>query len=200
MPGLDGYEAAKRIREITNKGHRPTIIALTANAMPQEIEKVETSGMDDILIKPISEQLICDVITEWFSDSTGKSPRSKISHATADSAEVFSLEQAKNLANGNTALAIELLNMLIKELPEHRRGIRQALADHNIDQLREVTHKLNGASRCCGTTALSKAAQLLEGSIDNHEHDKIAKRTAKLLKEIDKLEAYQLPTDLTTSV
>lgn len=199
MPGLDGYETTKRIRKVTNKGPRPTIIALTANAMPQEIEKVESSGMDDILIKPISEQLICEVISEWFSDSTKKSHSSRISHATADNTEVFSLEQAKNLANGNTALAIELLKMLIKELPEHHSGIRQALADNNVDHLREVTHKLNGASRCCGTTALSKAAQLLEASIDNHEFDKIAKRSANLLKEIDKLQAYKLPTDLPTS-
>jgi two-component system sensor histidine kinase BarA len=199
MPGLDGYEATKRIREVTHKGPRPTIIALTANAMPQEIEKVESSGMDDILIKPISAQLICEVISEWFSDSTKKPHSSIKSHTTAEKTEVFSLEQAKSLANGNTALAIELFKMLVKELPEHHSEIRQALADNNVDQLREVTHKLHGASRCCGTTALSKAAQLLEASIDNHEFDKIAKRSANLLKEIDKLQAYRLPTDLTTS-
>ncbi len=199
MPGLDGYEAAKRIREVTDKRPRPTIIALTANAMPQEIEKVESSGMDDILIKPISEQLISEVILEWFSDSKKEAHQSRIPHAAVETTEVFSPEQAKNLANGNMALAIELFNMLIKELPEHRSGIRQAIADNNIDHLREVTHKLNGASRCCGTTALSKAAQLLESSIDKHEVDKIAKRSASLLKEIDKLQAYQLPKELTTS-
>jgi two-component system sensor histidine kinase BarA len=200
MPGIDGYEAAKRIRENSNKDHRPIIIALTANAMPQEIEKVESSGMDDILIKPISEQLICDVISEWFSDPPEKSRYKKYPDAAIDSTEIFSLEQAKSLANGNTGLAIELFNMLIKELPAHREEIRQAINNSDIDRLKEVTHKLNGASRCCGTAALSKAAQLLETSIDNHELDKVAKRSAKLLKEIDVLEAYQLPTELKTTV
>ena len=66
MPGLDGYEAAKRIRLFENGDHRPVIIALTANAMPQELEKIESCGMDDVLIKPISEQLICDIVSKWF--------------------------------------------------------------------------------------------------------------------------------------
>ena len=90
--------------------------------------------------------------------------------------------------------------MLIKELPAHREEIQQALNDSDIDRLREVTHKLNGASRCCGTTALSKAAQNLEASIDNNEHDQIIERSTKLLKEIKILQAYQLPKELKTNI
>lgn len=199
MPGLDGYEAAKQIRLIENGSHRPVIIALTANAMPQDIENIESCGMDDVLIKPISEQLICDIISKWFSGPNVKAEYPATENINVGSAEIFSLDKAKQLANGNEVLAIELFNMLIIELPEHRNGIKQALTDSDTQMLKEVTHKLNGASRCCGTPALRNAANSLEASIDNSEDNMIDSKSAELLNEIDRLLEYELPVELRTS-
>jgi len=199
MPGLDGYEATKQIRLHNNSGHRPVIIALTANAMPQEIDKIESCGMDDVLIKPISEQLICDIISKWISGSSVSQKHEIAECVKVDSAEIFSYEDAKQLTNGNEMLAIELFNMLINELPAHRNGIQQALEDNDIYTLKEVTHKLNGASRCCGTPALRKAANSLEESIDNNDDDEIKIKSDELLSEIDRLLQYKLPAELGTS-
>jgi two-component system sensor histidine kinase BarA len=199
MPGLDGYEAAKQIRLNENGDHRAVIIALTANAMPQEIENIELCGMDDVLIKPISEQLICDIISKWFTGLDVKVEHTTSENINDNDTEIFSLEKATQLANGNAALAIELFNMLINELPEHRNGIKQALKDSDRLLLKEVTHKLNGASRCCGTPALRHAANSLEASINNGEDDKIDSKSAELIKEIDRLLKYELPAALKTS-
>ena len=49
MPEMDGYEAARRMRQM---GIKIPIIALTAN-LPKEVDKeVKESGMDDIVVKP----------------------------------------------------------------------------------------------------------------------------------------------------
>lgn len=49
MPEMDGFEAAKRIREM---GVKLPIVALTAN-LPKEVEdEVTAAGMDDIVVKP----------------------------------------------------------------------------------------------------------------------------------------------------
>jgi two-component system sensor histidine kinase BarA len=199
MPGIDGYEAAKRIRLFETGDHRSVIIALTANAMPQELEKIESCGMDDVLIKPISEQLICDIISKWFSDSVENQQTTIAEFPARESAEIFSLDDARKLANGNEVLAIELFNMLIKELPDHKEDIQQALHNKDKQMLREVTHKLNGASRCCGTPALRNAANSLEESIDSNEDDRIELKSDELLSEIDRLLAYELPDELRTS-
>ena len=55
MPGLSGYEASRRIRELTSGGERrrPWIIALTANALADERATALRQGMDDYLVKPI---------------------------------------------------------------------------------------------------------------------------------------------------
>jgi two-component system sensor histidine kinase BarA len=155
--------------------------------------------MDDVLIKPISEQLICDIISKWFSDSAENQQTSIAETPTSKSAEIFSLDDARKLANGNEILAIELFNMLIKELPHHKEEIQQAIESKDNGMLREVTHKLNGASRCCGTPALRNAANSLEESIDNNEDYEIELKSGELLTEIDRLLAYELPAELGTS-
>ena len=199
MPGLDGYEATERIRLYDTDSHKPVIIALTANAMPQEIDKIVSCGMNDVLIKPISEQLICDIISKWFSGTSTNNEQNTAENVYIDSAEIFSLDDAKQLANGNEKLAIELFTMLINELPEHRNGILQALKDNDTHMLKEVTHKLNGASRCCGTPALRNAASSLETTINNGDYDKLEIKSSELLKEINRLLKYELPTGLRTS-
>ena len=53
MPVMDGFEATAQIRKMTNRirANIP-IIALTANAVPENREKAAVVGMDDFLIKP----------------------------------------------------------------------------------------------------------------------------------------------------
>ena len=53
MPVMDGYEATMRIRKLPNRirANIP-IIALTANAVPENRERATVVGMDDFLVKP----------------------------------------------------------------------------------------------------------------------------------------------------
>jgi CheY-like chemotaxis protein len=54
MPGVDGYEATRRIRSLDiPKARIIPIIALTANVFKEDIEKCLSAGMNDHLGKPI---------------------------------------------------------------------------------------------------------------------------------------------------
>jgi CheY-like chemotaxis protein len=55
MPGVDGLEAARRIRAAeAERNDRPTpIIALTANAFAEDREACLAAGMDGFLVKPL---------------------------------------------------------------------------------------------------------------------------------------------------
>lgn len=64
MPILDGYEATKQIRTFN-----PTIpiIALTASAMPEDKERIKTSGMNDFELKPFDPQQLKEKIKYYLS-------------------------------------------------------------------------------------------------------------------------------------
>ncbi len=64
MPVMDGYEATRRIRE---RGRWPglPIVALTANAMPEERERCLAAGMDDYLAKPFRREDLLAVVDRW---------------------------------------------------------------------------------------------------------------------------------------
>jgi signal transduction histidine kinase/CheY-like chemotaxis protein len=64
MPGLDGLEAARRIRGLET-GRRTPIVALTANALAEGRDEAIAAGMDDFLVKPLDRkqlERIIDVI------------------------------------------------------------------------------------------------------------------------------------------
>jgi PAS domain S-box-containing protein len=59
MPVMNGYEAARIIRQLELRGYRVPIVALTAEAVQDCREKCSQAGMDDFLPKPVKlEDLI----------------------------------------------------------------------------------------------------------------------------------------------
>ena len=54
MPEMDGYEATRRIRSSETSGKHVRIVAMTANAMPEDRELCLKAGMDDYVAKPIN--------------------------------------------------------------------------------------------------------------------------------------------------
>ncbi|WJN61541.1 response regulator [Pseudomonas sp. SO81] len=69
MPVMDGYEATRRIRQ---SGRWPSlpIIALTANALPDERERCQAAGMNDYLAKPFRREDLAALLDSWLPLTT----------------------------------------------------------------------------------------------------------------------------------
>jgi signal transduction histidine kinase/ActR/RegA family two-component response regulator len=65
MPVMDGYEATRLIRQNSDWRDLP-IIALTANAMPEERERCKTAGMSDYLAKPFHREELSSLLDQWI--------------------------------------------------------------------------------------------------------------------------------------
>ena len=65
MPIMDGYEAVRHIRQQASLATLP-VIALTANAMKGDREKVLAAGMNDYIAKPVSPEHLYSVMAKWL--------------------------------------------------------------------------------------------------------------------------------------
>ncbi|HEY0285915.1 MAG TPA: ATP-binding protein [Pseudomonas sp.] len=68
MPVMDGYEATRLIRQNHRWVNLP-IIALTANAMPEEREHCKAAGMSDYLAKPFHREELINLLDQWGKKS-----------------------------------------------------------------------------------------------------------------------------------
>jgi PAS domain S-box-containing protein len=73
MPVMDGYTATERIRRLeeARKGRIP-IVAVTANAMPEERKRCFEAGMDEYLSKPVKLEMLRQTLENWLPKKTGE--------------------------------------------------------------------------------------------------------------------------------
>ena len=64
MPVMDGYETSRQIRQSGRWPDLP-IVALTANAMPDERERCRCAGMNDYLAKPFRREELAALLDSW---------------------------------------------------------------------------------------------------------------------------------------
>ena len=69
MPVMNGYEASKAIRQ---SGNSVPIVAMTANAMPEDIKRAKSSGMDDHIAKPLDLPKMIETIRRVMKNSHKK--------------------------------------------------------------------------------------------------------------------------------
>jgi CheY-like chemotaxis protein len=64
MPGMDGLEAARRIRSAeAQTGDKPTrMLVLTANVQIEDREAALAAGLDGLLVKPLDRERLREVL------------------------------------------------------------------------------------------------------------------------------------------
>ena len=66
MPVMDGYEATRRIRELARADADIPIIAMTADAFSEDIQRCLECGMNDHLAKPIDLRTVAQKLKHYL--------------------------------------------------------------------------------------------------------------------------------------
>jgi signal transduction histidine kinase/CheY-like chemotaxis protein len=67
MPEMDGFEATRRIRAMgTTKAKSIPIVAMTANALSEDVQRCKEAGMNDHLAKPIDQEALMFKLNDFF--------------------------------------------------------------------------------------------------------------------------------------
>ncbi|MCE9678076.1 two-component sensor histidine kinase BarA [Shewanella sp. AS1] len=192
MPGTDGFSATKQIREHSLNRHTP-IIAVTAHAIAEERERINNSGMDGYLPKPIDEAALRGVINRW-------KVRPKFTHFDQ---HTLNWDLCLTQANNKVSLALEMLQMLLDSIPQTRSNLTDALEQLNNQAMLAIVHKLHGASCYCGVPTTQRLCREIESALKKGlTIDEVEPEILELLDELSKVEsaANQVVSQLSMDV
>ncbi len=69
MPGMDGFEATRRIRGLASgRGQAPRIVAMTAHALPSDRQRCREAGMDGFIAKPFLPHDLYALLVQQLAD------------------------------------------------------------------------------------------------------------------------------------
>src|SRR5207244_975539 len=136
MPELDGLDATRRIRERWPAETGPRIVAMTANALPEDREACFAAGMDDYVAKPIR--------TEELARALKRVPRIATPEGDAQNADVdLDAAAIRNLRDlGGDEFLAEVVDAFLADAPELMATLRRSLDDGNAEELRRAAHTL----------------------------------------------------------
>jgi len=68
MPEMDGFEATRVIRDRNSAvlDHDVPVIAMTANAFPEDRTRALAAGMNDFLAKPVDRAMLAAMLGKWL--------------------------------------------------------------------------------------------------------------------------------------
>ncbi|MFW5926453.1 MAG: response regulator [Wenzhouxiangella sp.] len=158
MPQLDGLATANRIRDLSSPSAHARIVALTADARPEERARLLECGFDDYLNKPITIPALIESIEALFDPNAEASARASRPIAPT---QLIDRERALSAANGDTALATRLQDMLAAELDEKLPELDRMIAEGRNEPAAELLHQWAGAGGYAGATRLTQACQML---------------------------------------
>ncbi len=164
MPVLDGIEATKRIRQISQT---VPIFAVTANIQMDNGDKCHQAGMNGILLKPVMPADLLETIAKVAS--INKPGDDEVEESTMDEdrdlTETLNLVYLKQM--GDT-LGAETLGSFLSRLPDETGRligeIKDALEKGELDQAGRTAHALKGVANQMGAKALADIAARLETS------------------------------------
>jgi len=161
MPVMDGYEAARQLRQIPGFGALP-VLAMTANAMAGERERCLALGMQGHIPKPLDADALFRTLQAYRP--AGGAPPPQAAPAAAALPPLAGLDTARLLAccDGNPALARRMLNGFAQDHAEGLGAWADWIRQADWAALARAAHTLRGLSGMLGADALQAAAQALE--------------------------------------
>lgn len=188
MPIMDGYEATRRIR-LSPEFEGLPIIAMTANAMSGDRDKVLDAGMNDHISKPINVKNMFQTMAKWITPSEPQPIATKQTDdvAIADIPEIIGIDQDVGLAitQGNKGLYRKLLLKYLHGNQSFASEFKAAQQNSEQDTQIRLAHTLKGTSGNIGAVQIQEIAGQLEAACENGQQDLINELMESLTAELE---------------
>ncbi len=198
MPVMDGYAMTRRIREQERDHGRPRlpILALTASALDDDLQRCREAGMDDLLGKPVPLALLRQALLRWLPSPDQRARATEpVADADADGLAADALPDRAAVVRrfGSAHVASVLIDSLCTTSEEDLARLDAAVRDDARQATVDVLHRLVGALATLGADVLTTQARTLMERVDESgvatEAEAIATFAAALRAYLPQLQA-----------
>ena len=183
MPDIDGISLLQMMRNLKPEDNTP-IVALTANVLNREAERLLDLGFDYFLGKPIDEAS--------FRSLLDGEPRRRDLFDTDDlfageaghAVSTLDFARSLQLAAGNESLLRQILEILQRDIPQQRHHLQDAYQDFDIDRLGALAHKLHGVTCYASLPRLRRIVRAFEVELTAATAESLQTAVAELDREL----------------
>ena len=205
MPGLDGYETARRIRAGTTAGVNPRlpIIALTAYARSEDRGRCLEAGMNDYVTKPIRVAELQAALARcglWHRAAAPAGPEFHSASTELERAlDERVLESTRSLLGEEAEKVLhDVVALYLSDEAERLDRLDRLAAERQGKQLGDEAHSLGGNAAVFGGMHVRRVARQLEEAARAGEWKAVAGHVAELRAACAHLRAELARRNLTT--
>jgi len=164
MPEMDGYTAARHIRDVL---HLSTpVIAMTAHAFAGEREKCLSFGMNEYIAKPIREEQLKDLLIK-FTGTPVADRRSTSLNEPRPSYQHIDLTHMKEVSSGDKEYEQTVTAQFIEAIPEDLANLQQSWQQGDHASVKRIAHNMKT------TVSIMGLDITLQPFLDRLEHDQL---------------------------
>jgi signal transduction histidine kinase/CheY-like chemotaxis protein/HPt (histidine-containing phosphotransfer) domain-containing protein len=158
MPGLNGVETCRRLRQSEPEDRHLPVIALTAHTTPKERDLCLAAGMDDYLTKPFRTADLAALLDRW----TGVLAASAVPAAASEPLpegieERLAALRAMEEKTGDNFVA-EVIDAFLRQGENDLAAMRRAVPQGDTETLAAAAHALAGSAAVLGALDLARQA------------------------------------------
>ena len=187
MPELDGLDASRRICERWPAERRPRIVAMTANALPEDREACFAAGMDDYVAKPIRGDELAAALgrVRPMPDDDHSGP------AESDPGLEPALRSLRDL--GGDEFVAEVVDAFAADAPTLLASLEDSLRRHDTEELRRAAHTLKSNGATLGAAEFAERCRVVELRAKDGQLDGVAQLVDQIQQEYRTLQASLAP-------
>ncbi|MCR5122743.1 MAG: response regulator [Ruminococcus sp.] len=200
MPGMDGIETLKRLKEEGLIPEHTVMIALTANAVVGARETYLSAGFKDYLSKPIEIRQLVRQLEEYLPESAyheAAAAENNTSAEKAQSADVFDkltalgldVQSAMEYFMGDRDFYLEMTADFAVSCAESADLLDELHKAGKLNDYRIKVHALKSNARSLGATDISKQALALETAAKDNDAEYIENNHERLVSSCKAMSA-----------
>jgi len=156
MPGMDGFEATRHIREReVRSGEHTPIVALTADGLPEDRSACLSAGMDDHAAKPLTMDQLNRILVQWLPLSVDDEGDDVAPDDPIDGIELLMSEIGAEQVR-------RLFATWKDETPRRLEAMRVGLGADDLKAVADAAHQLKSTCGLFGARDAAKTAALAE--------------------------------------